>query len=771
MYDNSLSAMYTKCDGKTIAAVDEIGQDGACPASDGKVEPGHIAKYHCLYSTGPNGYLTGADMLRSLNDEYYCFNPNGLKYRYYYNAAEPGHRYIFNLHDGEAYTRYYYRGDLESKNQVKQSNDYSADPAYFVVNPGTVDKALPNSGDPETPNPRYHIRGNGVRTYSPALTDLAKSAYTFAGVAGGASGVAPVKAGEPGEVVFKVEGANVICSMKISASLSLKSADDTAEISISRDNGATWKSVYKSDKAGDVEAQPAPLIGDVNGLYEVLVNVQLKSAGAPADATLKKISFETITQVNSKTQPKLKLGKNTVYLGTGEQTQSIVVYPELQGNKYKETVLSSENIRTDPQHEDWHGVLYPADLAKPGILVYKLAAPGDIVRVTMGARTYNRDTTGSIEYQYSLDSGKTWTKAWELTNPTGDSPWDYIHYEKIAIPKGNKTVLVKYVLNKFSIYSCRAEADYVPADTAFKPMVVTFTWDEPQEDYKTVTRSHTQVVDKPGTSYAINVGGADHPVMKSLAVSLKGDSDVKAGYSDGKDVGGSSAKKFQDRWVTYGKVLSTGKPYTTTEKSHDDWGAGDPQGKILTDGLVGGGYAQGVIYHPNQKPEIVVDMGEKTTCGAFRINTGGYEWLDCIKGLNNDKVEVLVSGDGKEYTSVGNFNFKLRWKDLPVNYMWPDDESFTSCYTFELIPEKPVEARFVKFKVTPVRGFMLITEVQVLDGIQYTPFDLKLALPDGKDRSDISQYNPKYWPTHEYKLQRKVMGPETPAPVGTKVGK
>ncbi len=52
---------------------------GSCAASGGKVEPGHIAKYHCLNSTSPNGFLTGADTMRSVAEEYNCFNPNGTK--------------------------------------------------------------------------------------------------------------------------------------------------------------------------------------------------------------------------------------------------------------------------------------------------------------------------------------------------------------------------------------------------------------------------------------------------------------------------------------------------------------------------------------------------------------------------------------------------------------------------------------------------------------------------------------------------------------------
>lgn len=84
MYDNSMSALYTLCDGVTIAGVEDIGREGGCALSAGRVEPGHIARYHCLTASSHNGFLTGADCARSLDQEYRCFNPNGLKYRYYY---------------------------------------------------------------------------------------------------------------------------------------------------------------------------------------------------------------------------------------------------------------------------------------------------------------------------------------------------------------------------------------------------------------------------------------------------------------------------------------------------------------------------------------------------------------------------------------------------------------------------------------------------------------------------------------------------------------
>jgi len=106
MYDNSMSALYTLCDGVTIVGVEDIGKEGGCEASGGRIEPGHIARYHCLNATGSNGFLTGADCARDLTQEYRCFNPNGLKYRYYYYNWDRGHRYILNLRENEVYTRY-----------------------------------------------------------------------------------------------------------------------------------------------------------------------------------------------------------------------------------------------------------------------------------------------------------------------------------------------------------------------------------------------------------------------------------------------------------------------------------------------------------------------------------------------------------------------------------------------------------------------------------------------------------------------------------------
>src|SRR5256714_4145149 len=66
MYDNSMSAIYTLCDGKTLAGGEDIGKEGACEPFGGKVEGGAIPQYHGPQAPRPRGVVAGADVARFL---------------------------------------------------------------------------------------------------------------------------------------------------------------------------------------------------------------------------------------------------------------------------------------------------------------------------------------------------------------------------------------------------------------------------------------------------------------------------------------------------------------------------------------------------------------------------------------------------------------------------------------------------------------------------------------------------------------------------------
>lgn len=714
MVDNSMSALYMLCDGQSIAGVEDIGREGACEASGGKTEPGHIARYHCLNATSPNGFLTGADTIRDLAQEYRCFHPNGLKHRYYYYDWDRGHRYILNLRQGESYTRHY--------------RSLSKDRDHYVPNGGK---------DPEAANERYRIRGNGVWTFRPDLTaaGLDRAVYQKQGIVAGAGGLQPARSGVPGIAVFKTQSANVTTSQVIRAAVFRHSDEDQARISVSTNNGLKWTEVWKAETTGEIPVE-FRLLDEVNGAYEVLVCVELFAKREPEDCVLKSFETETLTMLNSKTQPRLNLGRNVVYVGAGEQTDSIVFWPELQAGKHREMIVDEKNIASTPKHPGYQGTVHPKVAGEDAYLVYRLDAPRDLTKLTFGGRFYNRARGSRCELLYSLD-GKTWTTAWSLTDT--QPPWDVIHYETVDLPKGHNAVWIKYLMNTSdpspggcSLYAVRMEANHLPADAAFQPIDVTFHWSERQADRTLVERSHTQRVDKLPLKYTINVGGADHPVMNWMRINTAGAvPDVKYGYSDGKEVGG---KKSVGQWATYGNNLAVGKSYNCSAPSETNWGAGDPEGAKLTDGVAGPPYAGGTSYRcaalwkAGTHPVITLDLGEPADCAAFGMNFHGYPWWDALQGEVKDEVEVFTSLNGKDYTSQGLLETDLRWKGLPVNHMWPDEEKITG-HTFRRIPERPVRARYVQYRISNQRIFAC-TELEVLDAIRFEPFDLRIALPD-----------------------------------------
>jgi hypothetical protein len=126
---------------------------------------------------------------------------------------------------------------------------------------------------------------------------------------------------------------------------------------------------------------------------------------------------------------------------------------------------------------------------------------------------------------------------------------------------------------------------------------------------------------------------------------------------------------------------------------------------------------------------VLAPKGQAKRCGVFRIHlSAGWPWWDAMRGQVKDSVEVQTSLDGKRFASQGSFALNLRWKDTAANHMMPDDETATG-FTYDLISNELIEARYVRFKIDAERS-LTVSEVQVLDGIRYTPFDLRIALPD-----------------------------------------
>lgn len=702
MFDNSMSAYYTLCDGKTVAGVEDIGKAGACEASGGKTENAHAALVHCVGATSRYGFLTGADTQRSLKYEgVHCFNPNALKHRYYFNGFERGHRYVLNLRANETYTRY--------------AKPLGETPEYYIP--------LQNGKSPQG----LGTFGNGEWVFRPDLTkpDVLNDLFRHVNIAVTANGLAVQDENTPAEAVFRINAANIVTSARAVFGFEVPADSDSCSVAVSTNIGQSWKTIWKS-AAGTERGEIA--LPQVQGTHQYLVKVVLTGK-----AILKTAEIRTITQINKLTLPVLDLGRNTIDVVAGDPTETVLVWPELQNNAFRENCYSSENVASGDA-VDWHGCLW---LDKPGEghLIYAVDTPGQMTQLVYGGRFYNRAPKSSIAITHSFDDGNTWSTAWVLSDT--DPPWDVVHFETVAPPPGTKRVLMRYTLaspaaggySGCSIYFVRMTAAYRPPDARFQPIEVAYGWSERQGE-KWVERSHVQRVTEPRQRYSINVGGEDLPRTDWIRVRLAGAAaDTRYGYSDG---AGAPAESFVRKRHVWGRNLALGKKYTFDVPSGDNWDGGDPEMTKLTDESIastyGGGttYREGPIWPPGKNPVITLDLGSVQKLAAVRMHVTGYPF-DLYNGPFSD-VEIFTSTEGEAFVSRGAITTRMKYQDVDGDFIMPESGRFES-WVFARIFERPVKARFVRCKVTNPKMFFATSEILVHDSVRVEEWREPLAMP------------------------------------------
>jgi hypothetical protein len=645
----------------------------------------------------------------------YCFAPKVLKHRTYYNNYELGHRYLLNLRRNESYTR------------------------YASARGETADFYLP-LGDGKSPQ-ELGTFGNGEWVFEPVLTDANwLEEFDFAAnVCETSEGLKAVDPSRPAVIIFRVDGANIITSALARFDLKEARPNETCAISVSTDLGHSWRELLKSSFYAGGPNEVA--LDGVRGTHQYLVRIELTGG-----AILSRLFVRTITQLNKLTLPVLDLGLNTIDVVSGDPTETVMLWPELQHNRFLETCQSSENIASG-KAEEWHGCLW---LKKPGTgnLVYAIDTPGEVTELMYGGRFYNRAPKSSIAIEHSTDEGKTWTKAWELTD-TGQ-PWDTVHFETVKVPAGTKRVLVRYRLNSSSagryegcsVYSIRANATYKPANAKFEPFVVHYNWGEwSDKDGKWIERGHRQLITQPRQRYTISVGGDDLPRTNWIMVCAETPpghalewqkthpSSSIAAPMDGIDL---KAKPFARTRHVWGKNLAEGKKYTFSVPSGKNWNGGDPAMTKLTDQAIaptyGGGttYMDGPIWETGKNPEITLDLGQPQSIAATRIHATGYPY-DFYNGPFSE-IEVLTSEDGQAFVSQKKFPTRMRFKDVDGDFVMPECGRFES-WTFPVVFEKPVKARYVRFKIENPKMVFDTSELMVYDSVKIENWNEPLAMP------------------------------------------
>jgi hypothetical protein len=207
--------------------------------------------------------------------------------------------------------------------------------------------------------------------------------------------------------------------------------------------------------------------------------------------------------------PALDAGKNAISFSAGPAEGTVTVEASTNAaNKGKQLVYTDFH----PTVTGMENGLWVGGSGK-GEVTFPIATPGDMVRVRFGTMYRARDAKDGIDYLVSFDGGKTWKTAGRAAGPVQGN---CVYVTFSDVPAGTKEALVRFAgtsRNATGVQDFRIDADYREPQGGFRPVKVTYTWEEEGK-----AKQDVHVAKKPDETYTITC--AAKPVMKSIVLEL-----------------------------------------------------------------------------------------------------------------------------------------------------------------------------------------------------------------------------------------------------------
>ncbi|MCL2648052.1 MAG: hypothetical protein FWD61_13750 [Phycisphaerales bacterium] len=260
-------------------------------------------------------------------------------------------------------------------------------------------------------------------------------------------------------------------------------AGGSMKTSISLNNGLDWKEIASADKAGEAKTDLKPFIF---GKYDYRVKFDFTGAGAGLDA----LKLVNRFQHSQAPLPVITEGDNKITFAAGDQEGTITV----QGNMSSDTKFT--DLKQDPEKPvriqalsiaDFHPTVDGSASVKrfaigntgQGSATLPITTPGDITRVRTSihwrARDPNRDT---YTITASFDNGQTWKDVGKLAQANPGCSTLLVFSD---VPANSRNVQLKFAgtqKNTTCIFDLRVDVDYKEPAGGFRPVKVTYNWEE-----------------------------------------------------------------------------------------------------------------------------------------------------------------------------------------------------------------------------------------------------------------------------------------------------
>ncbi len=346
--------------------------------------------------------------------------------------------------------------------------------------------------------------GNGTLEYEvPLDATLEKSAWRLEGLQ--AAGRLRVEDGVK-EGVLEIRNPTSYVYLRGEAALqAVVGPGGSIGVAFSDNNGLNWREVARIDASGPQRIDLSKLI---LRRYDYRLRLVFQGAGTGLDG----LRFRHDIQHSQRPLPALDKGENTIRFSAGPQEGTITIEGSSDvANKGRQLVYADFH----PQSRNLKDRLLIDPTKRDGELSYRVETPGDMTRMTIATHYRARDRRGGWDVQVSFDGGQSFKTVSRCAGPAV-SFGNFVEVKHI--PPGTRSAVVRWLgatgYNATMIFNHRIDADYRLPNAGFRPVKITYRWEEGGAE-----KTDVHVARKEAESYVVRC--TNKPRMKSIALELE----------------------------------------------------------------------------------------------------------------------------------------------------------------------------------------------------------------------------------------------------------
>ena len=322
---------------------------------------------------------------------------------------------------------------------------------------------------------------------------------------GGAAGLRLRDPAKPGLLILRMPSSYVYLGGEAALDAMVGSGGSVS-VSFSDNHGLDWKKLAEIAVGGKRTVDLRP---HCYRRYDYRLKLEFKGAGTG----IRDLRIAHDIQHSQAPLPALGQGSNTITFSSGRAEGTITIEGATDPSRKGRQLIAADfrpvfkGVREQILRVKEYG---PGG----GSVTFPVKAPGDLLRLRAGAHYRARDKREGWRIEASFDNGRTFGEIGALPGPTAGSS-KYFTFDKV--PGGVRQALIRFKstrqYNTLCIFDFRIDADYAEPHGGFRPVKVTYTWEEAG-----VAKHHTHTARAPNKTYTITCKRP--PLMKSLVVEL-----------------------------------------------------------------------------------------------------------------------------------------------------------------------------------------------------------------------------------------------------------